>query len=1110
MADQETPVFLKNILYQDEDTGKITRAFGALWTLFPQENDARTKQARARIDEGISDYLRFNYPGESASVLELAIAQSREAGLSFQSALQAFAHHWDASSRAFFAIKLCEILRRADPDWMRFLRPIAGAMELSPSDVALVRAVVDPEVAAGKPGDAADSSVVHFEIGAGNSDCCFHVPNLANLFFVTRRFREYYLSSHAPDALLNGKPIPANFAFRFSYLDELRSGEFRLLFRELQVFYRWFSAGTKGTPNFALRQNGRPMLDRPTDDRQVRTISLKPTHLLLREQNREQRFDWGEQIHLPGFTVPVSETAEVILALPRGEGMEIDERKRTPRCLLEVNNVCCKFGAKLGLVGVTFSATGGQMIAVMGPSGCGKSTLLGTMTGSVPLSSGAITIDGVDLTKLVKENPRFLGYMPQDDLLFDTLTVAENLRYGARLRLPGAGKQEIEERVAEVLQEVDLADRANFIVGDVNRKTLSGGQRKRLNLALELLTPKTLLLLDEPTSGLSSGDSERILQILRARADAGALVIVVIHQPSATLFRLFDRLLLLDRGGVAAFYGDPKNAGSYLAGVAPVTNVAELEELDPGAFLAALETPFRQIDGRVEERRMFEPHYWKQRFENFRKTNLSPVLAPVLKRFRATTPAGQLSLVQNLVLLDRSIKCKLRDYSGLISLVGAALVLGILTGLILRSYSSTHAIKFAKLFGLLPIPFFDGEYSLSENRLFLSYPFLSVIVALFLGMSSSITEILKERSIMRRERLLKVNLTIWLSSKFVTLVATNFIPIALYSAITLWLLGVHELFFLYTLYLWLVAAVGVSLGLMLSSVPNISSAGATTLLPLILVPQLILCGSDPFVFTSLQHLDLGVWGKQTLETLHLSNSSNSTTEKNSTASNEKKSGATSEKSSDTITEKSIPGLAELMPSRWAFEGLIALHLNNSRYGQLEILQKEEATLSTAANDLYNKIRIAEGKVPDYNEETIQKDPKKKAEKDAAEQKNRDIATQNDALSEASNGVYRVFQKITSAFSTKGSSSQKPGYYLPYKTQLGDVTWDNNPLHNGQSRAGKLLQRFKPLPFVLAKDQADLTKWYNLIPTEKYNAVVLVLLGLVALAISRIMIWHGLR
>jgi ABC-type multidrug transport system ATPase subunit/ABC-type multidrug transport system permease subunit len=1043
MADQETPVFLKNVLYQDEVTGKIIRVFASLWSLFPGD-DPRTRETRAKVGEGVADYLGFNFPVESASVLKLAVEQSRESGLALPAALQGLNARWDTSARAFFAIKLCEILRRADHNWVRFLKPIGGGLELSSSDVAFVRVVVDPDTL--NEADAADGKLVHFEIGAGNSNCCFQVPNLEDLFYVTRRHREYYLSTRSGDASLDGKPIPSNFAFRFSYMDELRSGKFRLLFRELQVFYRWFNAGTKGVPSFALRQNGRPILDRPGENHDARTVSLKPTHLVIREQNHEQPFKWGEHIQIPGMNIPVSETAEVILALPRGEAVELDARKRIPRCLLELNNVCCKFGKNPGLKEITFSATGGQLVAVMGPSGCGKSTLLGTMTGKVPLSSGAITIDGVDLTKLVRENPRFLGYVPQDDLLFPTLTVAENLRYGARLRLPGAGRQEIDERVREVLQEVDLADRANEIVGDINNKTLSGGQRKRLNLALELLTPKTLLLLDEPTSGLSSGDSERIVQILRARADSGALVLVVIHQPSATLFRLFDRLLLLDRGGVTAFYGDPKNAGAYLAGVAPVTNVRELQGLDPGAFLAALETPFRQIDGRVEERRMFEPSYWKVRFESFRKTHLTPVLAPVLKKFRSSMPASRLTLWQHLVLLNRSFKRKLRD-SGLRLLIVAALGLGLITGLILRSKSPTS--------GEYWLWVFDQRYTLERNGLLQSFPFLAAIVALFLGMASSVTEINKEWAIMRRERLLKINFTIWLASKFVTLVVANFIPIALYTIVALLLLGVPELYFHYILYLWLVSSVGVSLGLMLSSFDLRDEGVGTTLLPLVLVPQLILCGSPAFSFGDLQHLVLQTHSEQ---------------------------------------QQKIPEMAQIMPSRWAYEGLIALHLNNSRYGEIEKLEKLEADINTSANN---------------NDFDKPEDPKAlKGWKSPYTLLKESITalTRDKKAKEKDNNGNEI-----------AGTGLKEGFFHPYITdQLKKGVWDNNHLHRVQGRSTDLLQRYKSLPFVSNQAQSDdkdftyLSRGNNQIPTEWYNAFVLVLLGLGALAITRVMIWYSLR
>src|SRR5258708_9137433 len=160
------------------------------------------------------------------------------------------------------------------------------------------------------------------------------------------------------------------------------------------------------------------------------------------------------------------------------------------------------------------------MVAVMGPSGCGKSTLLGTLIGSVPLTAGVIKMNGVDLSRLVRQNPRLLGYVPQDNITFATLTVAENLRYGARLRLAEPTKKKIDDCVTSVLEEIDLKDRATVIVGDEDTKTLGGGRTKGGSVGLELVRPKSLLLLVGSTSGLSSGASERIFGIFFARPSA--------------------------------------------------------------------------------------------------------------------------------------------------------------------------------------------------------------------------------------------------------------------------------------------------------------------------------------------------------------------------------------------------------------------------------------------------------------------------------------------------------------------------------------------------------------------------------------------------------------
>jgi len=981
-AANETPLFLKNVLYRDERTAKIIKVFGSLFALSRGSSD--------EIQEGISSYLQFSYQEEIAAALETAVDQYRDAGTPFDESVQALKASWDIPAKAFFAIKVCEILKRVDPGWARRLRAIAQNLGLPEPATKFVGAVVDPNFFENQP--VADRPI-QFRLGPGRSANCFYTDDLSDFLYVTYWQNDFYVSLAQSGGSLDGKPIPPNFAFRFDSLDEVRLGRFRLLYRQLQLLQRWFRQGTNGVPKFSFGEEGRLILRRPSEGSTQRTCTLRPNGLALTEAGRESLLDWQSALELNGVKTRVSEIAEVILALSGSDDSQ--DQRTASACLLELENVGCNFGTRRGLREISCLAAGGQMVAVMGPSGCGKSTLLGTMIGTVPLTAGAIKMNGVDLGGLVKANPRLLGYVPQDNITFATLTVGENLRYGARLRLAEPTKSKIDGCVSNVLEEIDLKDRATVVVGDEDTKTLSGGQRKRVSLGLELLTPKSLLLLDEPTSGLSSGDSERILRILRARADAGALVFVVIHQPSAALFRLFDRLLLLDRGGLTAFYGDPLGARSYLEQVAPVPSASDAEEFDPGSLLAALEAPARQVDGRTEERRMFDPDYWKARFDWFRRKHLSPAPSPELNRAPSDERLQGWWLRQVRVLFERSIKCKLRDYSGLGALLIASVVLGVIVGRIL---SSSALLK--------------------NNDLFLSFPFLSSIVALFIGMSSSITEVLRERPILRRERLLKVSLTLWLTSKFATLVLTNFVPIALYTIISMLLLQVPEALFTYLLFLWLLSAVGVALGLAISSLPGIKSSGATTLLPLVLVPQLVLAGADPFKFGNLQHLIL----------FH------------------------------SATGKKVPEVAALMPSRWAYEGLIALYTNNSRW-----------TTAERVEAMYKEFQH------------VAETAKNKAEK----------AGQSKDLGEAMDASTTLLQDLT---------RRAKDLFSKYETQFTDRIYNNDArFPTGDYSKTTLLVRFKTVPFTNIQ-----------LAAEWFNAASLLLITLITLLLSRILLSYAAR
>lgn len=193
----------------------------------------------------------------------------------------------------------------------------------------------------------------------------------------------------------------------------------------------------------------------------------------------------------------------------------------------------------------------------MGPSGAGKSTLLNALTGQRPADRGAVLYDGRDLYRDYAELRQRIGLVPQDDILHAQLTVRRALAYAAELRFPqDTAKAERQARVDEVIRELGLEQRAGLPI-----HSLSGGQRKRVSVALELLTKPSLLFLDEPTSGLDPGMDRSVMHMLRGLADDGRTVIVVTH--SVLSLDVCDRLLVLAPGGKVAYFGPPEDALAY-------------------------------------------------------------------------------------------------------------------------------------------------------------------------------------------------------------------------------------------------------------------------------------------------------------------------------------------------------------------------------------------------------------------------------------------------------------------------------------------------------------------------------------------------------------------
>ncbi|MDH5396668.1 MAG: ATP-binding cassette domain-containing protein, partial [Cyclobacteriaceae bacterium] len=317
---------------------------------------------------------------------------------------------------------------------------------------------------------------------------------------------------------------------------------------------------------------------------------------------------------------------------------------------------------KAGLQNIHFSEEGGKLIGLMGASGSGKSTLLNVLNGSERPSSGRVIINGVNVHDEPEKMEGVVGFVPQDDLLIAELTVFENLNFAAKLTFKDNTKEENAVLVGRILQSLGLSETAHLKVGSAFDKTISGGQRKRLNIALELLREPAVLFVDEPTSGLSSRDSENIMDLLKELSFKGKMIFVVIHQPSSDIFKMFDSLLILDAGGLEIYYGNPVEAVVYFKEIINAANKTqggcpECGNINPEQVFDIIETRIVNEYGRLTQVRKVSPGQWYQYF----KDNIK---LPKIKHSREPLEVTQKipgKLRQAGVFFHRDVKSKLSN-----------------------------------------------------------------------------------------------------------------------------------------------------------------------------------------------------------------------------------------------------------------------------------------------------------------------------------------------------------------------------------------------------------------------------------------------------------------
>ncbi len=479
-----------------------------------------------------------------------------------------------------------------------------------------------------------------------------------------------------------------------------------------------------------------------------------------------------------------------------------------------------------GIKKMNFRIESGNLTGLMGGSGVGKTTMLNLLNGKLVPRSGNLYINGYDLHAETEKLTGIIGFVPQDDMLIEELTVYQNLYFNARLCFGDFTEDQLNATVDKVLADLDLTDIKDLQVGDPLNKKISGGQRKRLNIGLELMREPAVLFVDEPTSGLSSFDSEKVMMLLKHQAMTGKLVFAIIHQPSSSVLKMFDRLWILDKGGYMIYDGDPVETLVYFKTETSQANAAESEcpncgNIETDSILHIIEVKTIDNAGYAGKERQVSPKEWNERY----KRKMMPAFEKI---------PDKLPLPQSLFRVPRK-KEQIRTF-------------------IRRNITRKLADKQYMTINLLEVPLLafilgyiskyseNGDYIFSANKNYPVFLFMSVIVALFIGLTVSAEEIFRDRKILDREKYLNISRLSYLVSKINFLFALSAIQTLIFVIVANLILEVRGMLFQQWLILFSTACFGNILGLNISAGMR-TAVSIYILIPLLLVPMLLLGGA---------------------------------------------------------------------------------------------------------------------------------------------------------------------------------------------------------------------------------------------------------------------------
>ncbi|MGB1103386.1 MAG: ATP-binding cassette domain-containing protein [Crocinitomicaceae bacterium] len=573
----------------------------------------------------------------------------------------------------------------------------------------------------------------------------------------------------------------------------------------------------------------------------------------------------------------------------------------TSKIVFKADEVVYKFkGGKVGLHRFNFEEESGSLLGIMGGSGAGKSTLLNILNGNYVPAEGAVTINGVDIHHDPKAIEGVIGYVSQDDLLIEELTVYQNLFYNAKLCFGSLSDKVIAKKVLNLLMTLGLYETSDLKVGSPLEKTISGGQRKRLNIALELIREPSVLFVDEPTSGLSSRDSENIMDLLKELALKGKLVFVVIHQPSSDIFKMFDKLIILDVGGYPIYKGNPVDAVMYFKNLINHAKSNESEcpvcgNVNPEQIFNIIESKVVDEYGKLTPHRKVSSEEWNQHYLELLEGNENRTEeATEIPESTFKKP----SLFKQLkVFFVRDVLSKLTNKQYILINLLEAPILAFVLSFFVKFYNSSGA----------------EAYSFHDNQNIPPFLFISVIVALFIGLTVAAEEIIKDQKILKRESFLNLSRSSYLVSKITIMFIISGIQMLLYVLIGNYVLEIQGMWLEYWVILFSLSCFANLLGLNISASFN-SVKVIYILIPILIIPQLLFSG----VIVKFDKLH-PLFGD----------------------------------------EQAVPWAGNVMASRWAYEALAVTQFKENEYNKIYFEYEKNKSFATWKKDYWLQELTAE-------------------------------------------------------------------------------------------------------------------------------------------------------